>query len=358
MTKKIFFTIYFVFSTLAFPQKDLTPEQIFEKVKDAVVLILSYDSYGELVSQGSGVIISKSGYILTNYHILSVMSRIKIIHANEVVENVEIVRTDINKDLLVLKMPSTPVSVITMAKSNDLKIGQRIYAIGSPMGFENTISEGIISGFRNYGEGINLIQITASISQGSSGGAVVNSRGELIGISAYTVAEGQNINFAIPIEEGMDLETKQFKKSSSENNDVTEIKSSLWVTLISGILVIGFILGVVLFVSLKKPNFPNLKTRNKIKFRLIDLASDYVLNSNSTHLRIGRATDNNLILRSLTISKHHAEINYDERLRSYSIKNYSKVNPIKVNKIKISTKTLTNGDIIQIAQYKFRFVVE
>jgi len=78
------------------------------------------------------------------------------------------------------------------------------------MGYENTISEGIISGYRKFDEQMSLIRITASISSGSSGGAVVNSQGELIGISTYTNTEGQNLNFAIPIKDIMDIDIEPY----------------------------------------------------------------------------------------------------------------------------------------------------
>ena len=88
--------------------------------------------------------------------------------------------------------------------------------LGSPLGFENTISEGIISGLRSYDEtGKNFIQITASISPGSSGGAVVNDKGELIGISTLTVKEGQNLNFAIPIDDVLSVEISSYSKNDA-----------------------------------------------------------------------------------------------------------------------------------------------
>ena len=81
------------------------------------------------------------------------------------------------------------------------------------MGFENTISEGIISGLRSYEElKRNFIQITASISSGSSGGAVVNDKGELIGISTFTIKGGQNINFAVPIDDVLNVEIHSYTK--------------------------------------------------------------------------------------------------------------------------------------------------
>jgi len=106
-----------------------------------------------------------------------------------------------------------------ICKSSSLKVGQKVYAIGSPLGFENSMSEGIISGLRNYDEmERNLIQITASISPGSSGGAVVNDKGELIGISTLSAKEGQNLNFAIPIDDVLSVELISYSESDAYKN--------------------------------------------------------------------------------------------------------------------------------------------
>lgn len=180
----------------------LTAEQIYEKVKDAVVVILAYDYADELAAQGSGVVLNDKGYVVTNYHVLSGNERLEILHGDEIIPYVDIIGIDVEKDILILQIEEKRFPSLKIGDVKSLKVGQRIYAIGSPMGFENTISEGIISGLRSYEElRKNYIQITASISPGSSGGAVVNDKGELIGISTSTIQEGQNLNFAIPIGE-------------------------------------------------------------------------------------------------------------------------------------------------------------
>ena len=83
-------------------------------------------------------------------------------------------------------------------KSPSVDIGQKIFAIGSPLGLEGTISDGIISGLRNF-ERFSLLQISAPISPGNSGGPIVNENGEVIGVAPYTFSEGQNLNFAVPV---------------------------------------------------------------------------------------------------------------------------------------------------------------
>lgn len=209
------FTLLFVYSPNFYSQS-FTAEQIYKKVSDAVVVIYAYDYNDELSKQGSGVVINDKGYVVTNYHVLSGFDRLEILHNKEIIPYVDIIGIDVEKDILILKIEAKKFPAVKIGDSKKLNIGQRVYAIGSPLGFENTISEGIISGLRSYEEfGKNFIQITASISPGSSGGAVVNDKGELIGISTLTVKEGQNLNFAIPIDAVLDVEISSYSKNDA-----------------------------------------------------------------------------------------------------------------------------------------------
>lgn len=191
-------------------QQDLNPEQIYEKVNNAVVIVLTYNEDNKLMNQGSGVVVTEKGVIITNYHVMKNASKVNVLHGNRVFKNVKIVGGNEENDILFLLIKNDSLSAIETSDSLDVKIGQKVYAIGSPLGYENSISEGIVSGYRKF-DTINLIQITASISPGSSGGAVVNSKGQLIGISTYTVKEGQNINFAIPVKDIFKTKITPFK---------------------------------------------------------------------------------------------------------------------------------------------------
>lgn len=183
--------------------QDLTPEQVFEKCNDAVVVITAFDFEGKKNAQGSGVILNSKRIILTNYHIFAGNDKIEIKHKDNVINYTAIVGVNIEKDILILKIDQGTYPEISMADLDNMKIGQKVYAIGSPMGLENSISDGIISGVRELGKSTKkkYIQITASLSPGSSGGAVLNANGELIGISTMSYEEGQNLNFAIPVDE-------------------------------------------------------------------------------------------------------------------------------------------------------------
>jgi Tfp pilus assembly protein PilF len=207
----------FIFSYICLPNiysQTLTAEQVYEKVKDAVVVIHAYNSSDELIKQGSGVIIKDKGYVITNYHVLAGCERIEISHNKKSIPFVDIIGIDVNKDILILKIEKIKAPTLKIRNLNSLLVGQKVYAIGSPLGFENTMSEGIISGIRNYDEmGRNFIQITASISPGSSGGAVVNDKGELIGISTLSTKEGQNLNFVIPIDDVMSVDIHSYSEN-------------------------------------------------------------------------------------------------------------------------------------------------
>src|SRR3989304_5029710 len=211
-----FILSFFFLISLRLNSQTLTAEQIYEKVKDAVVVILAYDYSDELVKQGSGVVLNDKGYVVTNYHSLSGCERLEIKHGDEIIPYVDIIGIDVEKDILILKIEEKKFPAVKLGDIKALKVGQRVYAIGSPMGCENTISEGIISRLRSYEElSKNYIQITASISPGSSGGAVVNDKGELIGISTLTAKEGQNLNFAIPIDAVLDVEISSYLKNDT-----------------------------------------------------------------------------------------------------------------------------------------------
>lgn len=208
-----FLTFLFIHSPNSYSQS-LTAEQIYKKVSGAVVVVLAYNDNDELASQGSGVVLNDKGYVVTNYHVLSGNNKLEILHGKEIVPYVDIIGIDVEKDILILKIEAKKFPAIKIGDSKLLNVGQRIYAIGSPMGFENSISEGIISGLRSVDElKRNFIQITASISPGSSGGAVVNDKGELIGISTLTAQEGQNLNFAIPIYDALKVKIGSYSKN-------------------------------------------------------------------------------------------------------------------------------------------------
>jgi lipoprotein NlpI len=191
----ISFIPYYSFS------QDLTADQIFEKVNDAIVVVYTYDFEGDKHAQGSGIILNDKGIVVTNYHLFAGCEKIELKRKDVVINHSGVIGVNIEKDILILKIEDNNFPNIPVAESDTFKVGQKIYAIGSPLGYENTMSEGIISGLREIGESKkSYIQITASASPGSSGGAVLNTKGELVGMvtMGYLLAD---MNFAIPVKD-------------------------------------------------------------------------------------------------------------------------------------------------------------
>ena len=204
-------------------------EDIFEEFKEAIVTIGGETKDGKF-GFGSGFLISPSGLIVTNYHVIEKMDKLAIAVLKSTTQLFDvnlIVAEDPEKDIAVLKIGGQNFSYIVMGDSDLMKVGQKVFAIGNPEGYTNTISEGIISQMREFESGIELFQITAPISQGSSGGALFNDKGEVIGITNMINWYGQNINFAIPINYVKDLLDISY---STENSigDLTQCSSGCY----------------------------------------------------------------------------------------------------------------------------------
>ncbi len=180
-----------------------SPDVVYKKNKKAIVLINAYDFGGNQIKLGTGFIVSKDGIIATNNHVINNSAGIDVKTIDDRVLTVEgILYVDEEKDIALLKIKTSKeyeLPTLHLGDSNQVKVGEKVYAIGNPVGLENTFSEGLVSGVREIGENINVIQITAAISSGSSGGPVLDKKGEVIGIASFIITKGQNLNFAVPI---------------------------------------------------------------------------------------------------------------------------------------------------------------
>ena len=156
-------------------------------------------------SLGSGFIINKEGYIVTNDHVVRDAESIQVKLSNDKIYNARIVGSDQKTDLAVIKIDSKePLQVsAVLGDSNKLQVGQWAIAIGNPFGLDRTVTVGVISATGRSGMGIetyeDFIQTDASINPGNSGGPLLNIYGEVIGINTAIVAAGQGIGFAIPV---------------------------------------------------------------------------------------------------------------------------------------------------------------
>lgn len=164
----------------------------------SVVLLQMNDSNGQPLSLGSGFFVSK-GIIATNAHVIDGASSgtAKLVGDAHAVQILGTVAVDRNADLALLKVDS-PAPPLALGPNASPTVGDNVYVVGNPLGLEGTFSEGIISGVRHV-DSDSVLQMTAPISPGSSGGPVMDSSGAVIGIAVATFQDGQNLNLAVPV---------------------------------------------------------------------------------------------------------------------------------------------------------------
>ena len=154
---------------------------------------------------GSGVIMTSDGYILTNHHVVDSATRVHVVLADKREFDAKVVGTDSDADIAVIKVDATGLPAVTIGDSSKVEVGDVALAIGNPFALGQTVTMGIVSALGRTGLGIeryeNFIQTDAAVNPGNSGGALVNTRGELIGINTAILSESggnQGIGFAIP----------------------------------------------------------------------------------------------------------------------------------------------------------------
>jgi S1-C subfamily serine protease len=179
--------------------RELSGEEIYEKCAEAVFYLERFNESGDLIGIGSGFFITRDGLAVTNHHVIAGASAVLITTADGKKYNVTgVCGYDKNADLAILQVDGTDFSYLTLADSDRLDIGTPLYTIGSPLGLINTLSTGIVSsGVRDL-EGSAFIQYSAPISSGSGGGPVLNTMGQVVGVSCLTIQNGQTLNFAVP----------------------------------------------------------------------------------------------------------------------------------------------------------------
>jgi Trypsin-like peptidase domain len=199
------------------PQSQIVASDLYRSASPSVVLIETYGDDGKVAATGSGFLVGASGEILTNYHVIAHTKRATVRLANDdAYDDVLVLDIDKRKDIALIKIKAVGLPFLKLGRSGSVQIGDKLYALGNPLGvFQNTFSDGILSGIRQM-DGYKLFQLSAPISRGSSGSPVFNSTGEVVGIIESTVEEGQNINFAVPIDYAIGmLDSKQTQSLES-----------------------------------------------------------------------------------------------------------------------------------------------
>jgi tetratricopeptide (TPR) repeat protein len=192
-------------------------------VEPSIVVLLTYNREGKFVGQGSGFFVNGEGDVITNYHVLKGASRAEARMSDGSVYPVNRVIAEDEAGDLIRVSTNTPKNLVRplLIRSSFPEVGERIIVMGTPLGLEKTVSDGIVSAVREIPEFGKIIQVTAPISPGSSGSPVVNMNGEVIGVVSFFLMPGQNLNFAIPGDRIAKL-TPADGKTLSEREEVKE----------------------------------------------------------------------------------------------------------------------------------------
>ncbi len=174
----------------------LDPEQLFARLSPSVWMVAVKLNDGKGAS-GSGVVVAPQR-VITNCHVVDQAARIEILK-EQVVHVATVEHSDRRRDLCLLHVPRLDAPSVPIGDTTTLRVGQRVFALGSPIGLELTFSDGMVSSLRRgKGESVPFVQTTTPISPGSSGGGLFDLHGRLIGITTFKMRGGENINFAVP----------------------------------------------------------------------------------------------------------------------------------------------------------------
>lgn len=194
-----FLTFFISTAVLAQNAALKSPSEIAREQSKAVVILEALDERGNVLGQGSGFIVTPNGAVVSNLHVVQGAASLRVkLPGGDAYKTADLVDVDDAKDIVIIKVKGFKLPTVALGDSDKAEVGEAIVAISSPEGLVNSISTGVISGVRRF-DTHRVFQITAPISNGSSGGALFNSSGEVIGIITYLFKSGQNINFAVPI---------------------------------------------------------------------------------------------------------------------------------------------------------------
>ena len=197
LVRSFFITAHCFFLLIIQVSAQTDAGSVYRKSSKAVVLIKTDKR------SATGFLISADGLVATSYHVIEGVSRVSVrTSSGDVFDNVSLLAKDEKRDLAILKISGNYLPFVSLGNSNDINPGDKIIVIGNPLGTEQlqaSVTDGIVSGLRDLGEGYNVIQMTAPVSPGNSGGPAFTARGDAIGVVVFRLREGENLNFAVPI---------------------------------------------------------------------------------------------------------------------------------------------------------------
>lgn len=172
---------------------------------------------------GSGVILDPSGVVVTNLHIIQGKTQVKLtLHNGDIYDSVAVVGLDERRDLVLLKIEAFNLKSAVFGNSDEIESGEDVVLVGTPKDNDLTVSEGVISALRDSDKGYRLIQTNAPASSSSCGGGMFNVYGELVGIITSQSHEGQNLNFAVPVNDFRGLVSSDATMSLVELNELVD----------------------------------------------------------------------------------------------------------------------------------------
>jgi len=231
-----FLSLFFILIVSPIMGQESLPVLI-KKVEPSIVVILIYNREGKTLGQGSGFFINKEGDVITNFHVLQEANR-AVIRTKDGKEYPikRVLAEDKEGDLIQVSIEISEEVVKPLPVAGKLPdVGERVIVIGTPLGLDQTVSDGIVSAVREIPGFGKIIQLTAPISPGSSGSPVINMKGEVIGIATFFIVAGQNLNFAIP---GERL-TKLFIRQGESLSEREEGRMKDWLASAEGLYTVG-----------------------------------------------------------------------------------------------------------------------
>jgi len=203
------------------PAQALTPAELFAKISPSVWRVRTYDKEGLPLGQGSAVVIAPETMV-TNCHVLRKAGRFSVAQDNTAMGAV-LELWDPERDVCQFKVRGLNAPAVALGDAAALVVGQPVYALGSPAGLELTLSSGLISSLRRDAAGrLEMIQTSAPISPGSSGGGLFDDEGRLIGLTTMAVVSthAQNLNFALPVDYVRELPQRQAQRDAARTTAV------------------------------------------------------------------------------------------------------------------------------------------
>lgn len=177
----------------------LEPRDIAARAAPAVVGITALDAGGKPLGQGTGFAVSADGVLVTNFHVIERATSLRVeLASGAATGEVMLVGADPLHDVAVLQVEARTPRFLALGRDALMEVGDRVYVMGNPLGMERTFSDGLLSARRTV-DGASMLQVSAPISQGSSGGPVLDRSGEVVGVATATMTEGQNLNLATPV---------------------------------------------------------------------------------------------------------------------------------------------------------------